>query len=237
MECSICEVRSSVGFCVECRSLLCETCGVPCDECGKLSCPEHIHETRRGRSLCVDCYGERKEKMKAALAERRGKHGEGDTSFSGLEAPPVGEEEGEERHRALVKSGVQPLQPWQLSVYIAGAGIVLALLLYLFPGLRLIPFTRPGIPTAYVLFVFPVLAGIWAFIGLTREDYYEDRPKSLLGLGVCLIAAVMTFAVLASGPGPTVESGIQMTVESREGLTGQELKNWREEQLRKYQRP
>jgi hypothetical protein len=185
----------------------------------------------------VDCYGDRKEKMKAALAEKRGKHSEGDTSLSGLEARPEAEEEGEERHRALVKSGAQPLQPWQMSVYIAGAGIALAALLYLFPGLRLIPFTRPGIPTAYVLFVFPVLAGIWGVIGLTRADYYEDRPKSLLGLGACFVSAVLTFIVLSIGSGPTAESGIQATIESREGLTGQELENWREEQLRKYQRP
>ncbi len=54
MECSVCHVRSSVGFCPECKSLLCEVCGALCTRCGQLACKGHLQRTDAGL-LCRAC--------------------------------------------------------------------------------------------------------------------------------------------------------------------------------------
>jgi hypothetical protein len=64
MECESCSLRSSVGYCAECRKLLCEVCGVPCKTCGKIVCREHTKTTSSGKELCADCYAERQERKK-----------------------------------------------------------------------------------------------------------------------------------------------------------------------------
>lgn len=54
MECSVCHVRSSVGFCPECKTLLCEVCGALCTRCGQLACKGHLQRTSEG-PLCRAC--------------------------------------------------------------------------------------------------------------------------------------------------------------------------------------
>lgn len=55
MECSVCRIRGPVGFCAVCRQLLCEECGVECMTCGRLVCPAHRHNERRGEYICQEC--------------------------------------------------------------------------------------------------------------------------------------------------------------------------------------
>jgi len=71
MECAFCQVRSAIGYCVECRSLVCEQCGVKCDGCGKLMCREHVHETPHGRRLCIKCYVDRNRHFRKVVSEMR----------------------------------------------------------------------------------------------------------------------------------------------------------------------
>lgn len=59
MECSICNTRSSVGFCGTCQVLLCEVCGSACQGCGKGMCPQHRAQTPSGRTLCPTCMAAR----------------------------------------------------------------------------------------------------------------------------------------------------------------------------------
>ena len=66
MDCGVCEIRSSVGFCIECKKLLCEVCGVECAYCGKMLCPEHVQTTHSGKKLCGPCMVKRR-----AYQERR----------------------------------------------------------------------------------------------------------------------------------------------------------------------
>lgn len=236
MECHICQVRSSIGYCVECQGLLCETCGVPCDQCGKLSCPSHVHATRGGRELCGSCYADRKakrEQVKAAVAHRR-EAAEEDTSLAGLEQQP----EGEISNEALVASARQPLQPWQMSLYIAGAGVALGIMILLFPGLRHIPLGGPTmIPTGYVLFVFPLLGIVWGIIGFVKEEYFKDRFKCLVGLGVSMAAVLVAFSAVWAGQSVRVEAPLPREVLRRtEDMTTEQLQQWRERALQKYQR-
>jgi len=72
MECSVCNTRSSIGYCVECQSLLCEECAVTCQGCGKLICRDHVHETPHNRRLCIKCYAERNQHFRRVISEMRG---------------------------------------------------------------------------------------------------------------------------------------------------------------------
>lgn len=65
MDCGLCETRSSVGFCVECKILLCESCSVACEACKRLVCPNHLLTTSHGRKLCRPCFEERKARREA----------------------------------------------------------------------------------------------------------------------------------------------------------------------------
>lgn len=108
MECSVCHVRSTVGYCKTCERMLCEVCGISCSRCKKLVCREHRSTTPGGRNLCPECMAAREAKRKAQEAEKAGAAMEGSgLSFQELmadvgdelaadhpvEAPPEPEEE------------------------------------------------------------------------------------------------------------------------------------------------
>ncbi|MBI2431248.1 MAG: hypothetical protein HYV26_00025 [Candidatus Hydrogenedentes bacterium] len=59
MECSVCKVRSTIGYCKECQRVLCEVCSIPCDRCKKLLCRVHRQRTPGGRNLCAECMAHR----------------------------------------------------------------------------------------------------------------------------------------------------------------------------------
>jgi len=69
MECSSCIIRSSIGYCVECRALVCEECSVTCQVCGKLVCRPHVRETPHRRQLCPKCYARRNSQFESVIQE------------------------------------------------------------------------------------------------------------------------------------------------------------------------
>lgn len=69
MQCLVCGVRSSVGYCVECQRLVCEDCGQTCQECGRLVCRDHLHETPHSRLLCIKCMERRDEAFEQAVSK------------------------------------------------------------------------------------------------------------------------------------------------------------------------
>ena len=69
MECSSCITRSSIGYCVECRALVCEECSVTCRVCGKLVCRAHVRETPHRRQLCPKCYARRNSQFESVVQE------------------------------------------------------------------------------------------------------------------------------------------------------------------------
>ncbi|MCC6697795.1 MAG: hypothetical protein IT365_19365 [Candidatus Hydrogenedentes bacterium] len=226
MECHVCEVRSSVGYCAECQQLLCETCGVPCDICGKLSCPEHVHETRSGKRLCKGCYDERRgkrEQKKAAAAAKHDKP-EGDAAVA-----DDAEAEGEAMDEALAESAPIPIQPWQMSLYIAVAGLVIVLLMLVFPGLRRIPLGGTNyIPTTLVVMIFPILSCVWAGLGLYKDEYFRDRSKCFIGIGLSIAGAALAILAMVTDPAATAQSELEQFQNERQDLNQQELTDWRE---------
>lgn len=74
MECAECGVRSAVGYCAECETLLCEVCGRTCSECGKIACRSHLQRTSSGRNICVSCvvlHYDKRARQSKELRERR----------------------------------------------------------------------------------------------------------------------------------------------------------------------
>ncbi|MBN2311719.1 MAG: response regulator [Candidatus Hydrogenedentes bacterium] len=69
MQCSVCSLRSAIGYCVECKTLICDRCSVFCEACGKPMCRNHVHETPHHRILCVKCMAERNVQFESVIAE------------------------------------------------------------------------------------------------------------------------------------------------------------------------
>ncbi|MCC6699440.1 MAG: response regulator [Candidatus Hydrogenedentes bacterium] len=69
MECAFCGVRSATGYCVECRVLVCEECGVRCKMCGKMVCRDHVHELPHRRRVCIACYNQRNSHFERIIRE------------------------------------------------------------------------------------------------------------------------------------------------------------------------
>ncbi len=69
MECSSCGIRSAIGYCAECRALLCEECATTCAECGKPVCRDHVHETPHNRLLCIKCMTARNTQLEQVIQE------------------------------------------------------------------------------------------------------------------------------------------------------------------------
>ncbi|MFA6239459.1 MAG: hypothetical protein WC655_00935 [Candidatus Hydrogenedentales bacterium] len=226
MECLVCQVRSSVGFCAECQGLLCESCGVPCEQCGSLSCPTHIHQTRGGRSLCIKCYEDRQAKRAHAKAAAEHDHGH--------EAAPdeVIEEVATE---ALVASARKIPQPWVLSMYIGLAGLLIVLVMLVFPTLRRIPLGGTSfVPSPYVILIVPVISVIWATIGLIRVEFFRDRSKCFIGICLSLLTLVLSVVAVQTDPAAYAEAESKSMEEIRNQMTPDQLKEWREKTLKRY---
>ncbi len=230
MECHVCQVRSSVGFCVECQGLLCETCGIPCDHCRALMCPLHVHETRGGRNLCINCYEERQAR-KAQQRAAKG-HVEGGEATPAAVAEPVAAEVGEE---ALVLSARKAIAPWQWSVYIAAAGVVFVLLMLIFPGLRRVQLSATSyVPTPMVLLAFPLFAMLWGVVGLIRVEYFRDRPKCLIGIGLSVLTIILAVVAVRTDPAALAQAKSQTLQEKRDLMTPDQLDGWRKSVLDRF---
>lgn len=215
---------------------------MPCDQCGKMSCPTHIHETKSGKALCVGCYAERRAKKEAVKAEVVHRHTQEhrdavSTSFQTLETEP-GAEEGEISNEALVASARRVIKPWKMSLYISLAGIGLGLLLLFFPTLRHVasPIGTKSFATGMLLFVFILFSIFWSWIGLRNEEFYNDRVKCFFGIGGCVVCVILAFITISSAP-VVEERPVLRDVPQRTGDESQEqLQNWRDKALQKYQR-
>ncbi|MCC6796151.1 MAG: hypothetical protein IT366_13610 [Candidatus Hydrogenedentes bacterium] len=242
MECHICEVRSSVGYCVECHELLCETCGMPCDQCGKMSCPTHIHETKSGKALCVGCYAERRAKKEAVKAEVVHRHTHEhraavDTSFQTLETAPGAEGE-EISNEALVASARRVVEPWKMSLYISLAGIGLGLLLLFFPSLRHVasPIGAKSFATGLLLFVFILFSIFWSWVGLRNEEFYRDRVKCFFGIAGSVVCVILAYVTISSAPVVEARPMLKNVPQRTGGESQEQLQEWRDKALQKYQR-
>ncbi|NIA13483.1 MAG: hypothetical protein GWP08_05335 [Nitrospiraceae bacterium] len=194
MDCDVCDIRSSVGFCHECKKLLCEVCGAECAVCGKLLCDEHVEETRHGRQLCAECMAERRARRhrerRRAEGEREGGH-----SFAALDGeegrPADGDESVDDAldERILLASGRKKRDPWLRSLYLSSPGVVLLIVMMSFPLMHYILHPWLSLLTLF----FGVLGGVRGLLGFYADKYHE---RVVLNVIACCAAFLVCIAGL-----------------------------------------
>ncbi len=252
MNCSVCNIRGSVGFCAECKTLLCEECGIVCERCGKMACSKHVYVTSSGRQICTICQAERREKRAkqqtgvsaAAKADTESTsfealQGTGEpvatgTAAVGAEVPVSAE--------ALTMSGRAPIPPWKLSLYSACASLLSVLVILFIPAFwSMLLGAESNSALPFLIILIPLLpaflAILWAIGGIFMSPYIEDRAKCLIGLGIGTLAVILGFVAAARAPDyldsiqPDILKGTRT-----EDMTPEQLQQWRTEQLRRYSR-
>lgn len=228
MDCLVCNTRSAVDSCVVCHALLCETCGTKCVMCGGVACPQHLHTTHSGKTLCVPCQERRR-------AAHKAHHGEQVSSSETDVAPEQAMEEAE--RPILVASVRQPPPPWKMSLYIGCAAVAMALLLFVIPSLRRFALPWGGFfPTPYLLLIAPVIALLWGAFGMMSSESNEDRKRCLIGIGAAILSGVLLIVAAATDPARAAEDAALRAQSEREKMTPQQLEKWRQEQLKKYKK-
>lgn len=229
MDCAVCEVRSSVGYCCDCSKLLCEECGTKCERCQKLICPDHVHVTSHGRQLCAECMRERdarRARRKAAQDEDVLAGDEGLIEDEERTEAPATEDNAE----AFVLSGWQPTPPWKLSLYAGGVAFIVGFLLLVVPGFQ-------GLLQPWMSIIAALVAAIsiaWAAIGLAKKQYAADRSKCFAGIGSAIAALVLAGLAVVFFPGESPNDDALGITTVRGGLRQDELKQFRRQSLDKY---
>jgi hypothetical protein len=232
MDCLVCNTRSAVESCAICHTLLCEVCAAKCEMCGKQVCPEHVHKTHSGRNVCLPCQ----EKRVAARHGREAGAQKPEKDAEAAAAAAAGAQEQEAEWEVLTESVRKPPPPWKLSLYVACAGVALAILLFIFPSLCRI--MLPGgryLPTSYALLIVPAMALFWGVVGMFGKEYQGDRPRCFIGMGVALLAAVLLIGTVFADPARRAEVEAARMQNQRNNMTPEQLKQWREGVFQKYQ--
>lgn len=227
MDCTICNLRSEVGACAECKTLLCEVCATTCERCGKLTCPEHLHITSHDRQLCERCYGERKVARAAAKRKKLG--------LVDDEAPEhrSDEPEEEEEEDIVVLAGWEPPKPWQLSMYAASIGVAAIVLMLLLPSMRGFSTSSGGayIPIPYALLVIVALSVFWSVRGFIKEEDPSDRNRCFIGLGMAIATIILIFVAVYTDPHRLAAIEARKVQAERDDMTPAQLQQWRLEKL------
>lgn len=236
MECTLCNIRSAIGTCNECHTMVCEECGVQCEHCGKWACPQHVYMTSSGKTLCLPCQEERR--ARHAAARRRAEGHETPIPGADIEGMLTPEEQELEEEQAVLTASVrQPPPPWKLSLYTAVVALILVGAVFIFPGLRRIPLAGGSyLPTPYVLLIVPIIAIFWGVLGFIREEMQSDRNRSIAGVGLAIVAAVLMFVAVQTDPARVAEQRAMQDMQQRENMTPAERAAWRKEKLGQYQR-
>lgn len=175
MICERCEIRSSIGFCVACKRMLCDVCAVHCDQCGKLTCENHAYEGI-GMVYCATCGEENDARPRETVLQvSKGAARDADPTRRPYRNPPA----------------------WVMALVMSVLALTFAGLLYLHPGFRWLPLPV-GASVPIVLFVpLAALAGLGWSIGGFRERQYPRKPEWCLA-GLCLSAVALAGSLLAA---------------------------------------
>ena len=234
MECTLCNVRSAIGTCNECHTMVCEECGVQCEHCGKWACPQHVYMTSSGKTLCLPCQEERR--ARHAAARRRAEGGYETPAPGGAVDTPVEQPAVEEEEPILTASVRQPPPPWKLSMYTAGVALALWAVVFVFPGLRRIPSFGDGhLATPYILMIVPLIAVFWGVVGYMREELQSERNRSMIGVGMAILASILLVVAVQTDPARAEEQRALEDQQERQNMTPAELEQWKKERLQRFQ--
>lgn len=227
VECEVCKVRSAVGRCEDTHALVCEECSTGCYSCGKLVVASKAKITKSGHAYCGACY----EKRAARKAGRQQQSEQGSAVQQGAVAPGTnqaeGEAEGQEEVVVLSKWTAPP--PWKMSAILAGVALVVMVLLLVFPSVAVIPLGSSYVYTAVPLLFIPILAVVWAIIGLVSREHYYERPRCYIGMGLAVLAFVVAVFTMKP-PAASIEQEL-LRGNRQTDMTPEQRAEWRQRML------
>jgi hypothetical protein len=229
MDCLVCNQRSAVESCAICHTLLCETCGARCETCGILVCPDHRYKTHKGNVLCIPCQEKRR------AVRRAEKYGETDPALKEASAADALPLEEEEERPILLASVRKPPPAWKLSIYTAGAAVLVALIMLLIPDLRRITLPWGGhLPTPIPLMIIPAMSLFWSVLGYFDKENQDSKNRGYIGLGIALLSVLLLVAAIFTDPARKTEADEKKVQDQRNQMSTEELKKWRQEKLQKF---
>jgi len=219
MQCDVCEFRAAVGFCNECKRMVCELCSVQCKICGKLVCHDHRMKTRKGASVCISCLAKRSADRAKTLARDRAEEAEAARDIEMLSFESLNEEmddegtalarerarrqwKGDRREkdmgpRVLADSHPSRTPMWVTTLW--GTGGAMGLLFALFV-LHDHAYIQPQIPYLCYLTMFVAIGTvIWGAYGLVLKKGVgmgHKRWFCVLGIVVSLVVTAAAYAFL-----------------------------------------
>lgn len=105
----------------------------------------------------------------------------------------------EENASEEIRSNMLP--PWQVSLGYTAVGVILTLLLFLFPGLRRLHLSSgESLPTPFLVIAVPLLASGWALVGIFWKRADQNRRWSLISLGIAILTIALGFLAFWTDP-------------------------------------
>jgi len=255
MECQVCHQRSSIGYCEETTQLVCEECSGSCYKCNGLIANGAGHTSpKSGHLYCSACWEERQRRRKSHKKSSSGDHKPEDppdgTALDALKsAEPAPHEESERDHldaledaeevddeeAALITSAWRPPPPWKLSFQTGVIGLIAIIIIYIFPSLYRVPLSANSeILTPYIILIIPILAIIWGISGVLSMDYMTDKTRSLAGLSMGIITVALILYAVTHDPYASQNQSLVEMQRTRDGMTREELRVWRNNILDKH---
>ncbi|MFP4191057.1 MAG: hypothetical protein ACLFU6_03195 [Candidatus Hydrogenedentota bacterium] len=236
MECMECGIRSAVGSCKTCGKLLCEECGIECQECGHVVCSEHVNVTPGKRNLCEVCFEKRQERREG----HKSGHAKAKTGGGVIEELDGEElEEGETlEERTLTASARRAPNPSVISLAVAGLGLALMLLVLFVPDLRRVGLGPDAyLPTPLILLIIPLVGAAWGIFGMKaqsdgRTPYRTIWRRSMAGVGIAIVSCVIGVFAWQTDPARIADQEARQN--QQQEMTPEELEQWRQQRLERY---
>lgn len=227
MQCAICNFRAPIGYCNECKELVCELCAVECKQCGKLVCREHRMATKKGDSVCISCLAERSSGRATSMARDRREEevaveelallsnesliDEMDDEEEAIamararrrarERKRKGQKDDDDAPRILHESAPSRIQMWITTLWGTGGSVGLLIMLFVWRGNAWIQGAIPYL--CYVTLTVSIGTIIWGAYGLLLKKGIgmgHKRWFCVLGIVISLIVALLAFGVLNEPP-------------------------------------
>ena len=116
------------------------------------------------------------------------------------------------------------------SAWAAGTAAVVILVILFVPGFRTL--AQPW--ASFVVMGVCGLAVFWAVVGLTKDEYEQDRRRNFVGLGVAVAAFLMAVFAVYTNPRPESVVKFEAAEDGRADMDGKELRQWREQRLQHF---
>jgi len=186
MECQVCNLRSSEGFCHVCQLLICPDCGRTCYRCGKMTCMDHGSTSKSGKWVCEVCRGGHRARRAAARGAAAPDLSHAPVAATAVPAGAEPDEDGLVFEDVAAPVGRLEVEPWKAGTWIGVIAITVTAVFALI---------WRGVPWPFLLVAG--LGTVWAGIGIVGR--YADKGLAAMGLGLNIVPFVIAAVVGVTG--------------------------------------